>query len=135
MEEKSALGEADNVAEFLSLQFGWDEQTLQSKKIAYPFLFKASVVKIQNHLNFLLNEANYTIEDINATLSIFQTKYDELKVRFFEMTEMNHRPKLYELKLSRTLYLRKIKIICHWDPTERNVEILRNCEKRLKGKK
>lgn len=134
IEGREILGESMNVAEYLSKQLNWNESTLNEKQKSFPVLFRYNIQKVENHLNFLQNEAGYTVDDINSNIFIFRSNFEELKHRFHELTKLDHRPKLYELSLARKLYLDRIKIICKRSSIDDKLEILKNCELRLKSK-
>lgn len=66
-------------------------------------------MQIKQHLDYLLNEAKITIEDITLHPSIFKSSLDELKIRVNELRSLGLLFDVAFLKLDRKGYLERIK--------------------------
>lgn len=132
-EKKDILEECEGAEQYLTKRLNWSEKQLANYKIAYPVLFKISVLKLNEYIEYLLNETSYTIDDINGHIFIFRCNLLEVKCRIEEMKTLDHTPKLYLVASSRSTYLRKIKKLCR--DVENGMEKYKLIERRVrKGK-
>lgn len=70
---------------------------------------------MKKHLDFLMDVANYTAEDISSHLNILKRNLNELKTRNAEMDALNitsTHVKCLMVQKSRRIYLRDIEIQC-----------------------
>lgn len=107
---------------------------IHNMKQKYSILFNYSVKRVHDHLDFLLNEAKYTADEVNANIFILHKRPEDIRTRFMEMSKLNHRPKLYELQLSQMRYLKRIKTIYKKNPSEENLRLFNEIELRIKTK-
>lgn len=132
-EKKEILEDCEGAEQYLTKRLNWSEKQLTKYKIAYPVLFKTSVLKLNEHIDYLLNETSYTIDDINGHIFIFQCNLLEVKCRIKDMSMLNYTPKLYIIASSRNTYLKKIKKICR--DVENGMEKYKLIERRVREQK
>lgn len=133
MEKKAILDECEDVEEYLIKRLNWSEEQTQKFRVAYPVLFKSSVLKLREYIDYLLNETRYTIDDINGHIFIFRRNLHEIKCRINEFNSLNYSPKLYLLASDRNTYLKKIKKLCK--NTEHGMAKYSLIERRLRDEK
>lgn len=100
---------SEEVTSYLVRTLAWTKEQTATFRISHPSLFKASVAECSKIIDFLLNDASYTIDDINNDLTILRCNLSEVKQRFDECKSLTFEPKLYLLRLSRSNFLSKVK--------------------------
>lgn len=133
IEKKEVLDECRNVEEYLVKRLNWNETQTLKFRTAYPALFKYSVLKLREHIDYLLNETPYTIDDINGHIFIFRRNLLEIKCRINEFNSLNCSPKIFHLSSDRNSYLKKIEKLCK--DTENGEEKFKLIEERVREQK
>ncbi|KAJ6625704.1 Transcription termination factor, mitochondrial, partial [Pseudolycoriella hygida] len=101
VEEKQSLGDSNEIIDYLAKRLNWDKATEERVLRYHPPLAKCSVVKVKKHLDYLLNETHFTVDDINSNPAVFRSNLNELKLRINELREIGVVPKkLYTISLS-----------------------------------
>lgn len=86
------------------------------------------------HIDYLLNETHFTIEDISSNVSVFRTNLDELKIRMNELTAIGLIPrKLYSICLAKRMYLEMVGKFCRKKNCLVASETFKSIEKRIKN--
>ncbi|XP_031635754.1 transcription termination factor, mitochondrial-like [Contarinia nasturtii] len=134
-EQKDLLDDCSNAIEYLAKHLDWDRKTTQKALKSCPTLVKCNIIKIQKHLDFLLNETHFTKEDITSYPRVFNNSLETLRVRFNELAAIKCHPKrVYVICLEKKRYLEMIEKHCQ-SVDDKNVwEHFRKIEKRLKEK-
>lgn len=88
--------------------------------------------KIKEHLDFLLNEAQFDGNDIPKCLKVFNKSIDELRARFGELTAIGIPITIQGLLKTKTDYLKYVQLFCD-DGNEEHQSILLTIEKRSKS--
>lgn len=127
------MDDCNSVEEYLTKRLNWNESHLAKFKTAFPVLFKFSVHKLSEHIDYLLNEASYTTDDINGHIFILRCSLTEIKCRLHELNALNYRPKLYLLASTRRSYLDKIKVLCR--EAENGMRKYEKIESRVRAQK
>lgn len=99
----------EDVTSYLVRTLAWTKEQTSKYQIDYPLLFKVSASECSEIIDFLLNDASYTTDDINDELDILRCDLSEVKQRLGECKMMTFKPKLYLLRLSRGRYLTRMK--------------------------
>lgn len=133
IEKKEILDDCNDVEEYLSKRLNWDEKQLMKFKTAFPVLFKYSVHKLREHIDYLLNETPYTIDEINGHIFIFRCNLLEIKCRIKEVHSLNYDAKLFVIASDRKTYLNKIKKLCR--DTENGMKRFEMIERRVRKQK
>lgn len=130
------LDESGGNKDYLIERLAWSEEQVAKYRNMYPHIFRMNRTKLSETLDFLLNEASFTTDDINRYLRILNFNLAELKCRFGECKLLGHKPKLYLLYGSPSKYLLKIRKICdaREDSAIYNAIDLRVCERKAKSK-
>lgn len=85
-------------------------------------------------LDYLLNETNFTIDDINSYLTVFTASTDELRLRMNELTAIGFVPhRLYMICTHRTRYLEMVERFCVNKNCPDAFESFKLIEKRVKN--
>lgn len=111
-EKMKALDKCKDVKEYLSKRLAWTKEDMENIQRVYPFLFKVSILKLSKMLDFLLNEAAYTADEITKQIPIFSRSLSEINCRFNEYKSLNHRPTMTGLRCTPETYLGRIKKLC-----------------------
>lgn len=127
------LDDSKDVAEYLTKKLNWSEDQLEKFKHSYPALFKKSVLKLDEQIEFLVNEALYTIDEINEHIFIFRNSLLETKCRINELDSLGFRLKLSFVADDRKDYLKKIESLCQ--TTENGMAKFQLIEKRVREQK
>lgn len=132
-EKMKALDECKDVKEYLRKRLVWTEEEMENIQRVYPFLFKVSILKLSKMLDFLLNEAAYTADEIRKQIPIFSRSLSEINCRFNEYKSLNHRPTMTELRCTPETYLGRIKKLCQ---TQKDgMAVFKSIESRLHERK
>lgn len=131
--KKEILDECEDVEEYLMKRLNWSEKQTQKFRVAFPVLFKYSVLKLREYIDYLLNETPYTIDDINGHIFIFRCNLLEIKCRINEFNSLNYSPKLFLLASDRNTYLKKVEKLCK--DTVNGMTIYRSIERRVRERK
>ncbi|XP_037049340.1 transcription termination factor, mitochondrial-like isoform X2 [Bradysia coprophila] len=133
VDEKTVLGECADTVDYIAKRLNWDAAAKRKALKTYPPLVKCSVTKVKNHLDYLLNETHFTIDDINSTMAVFRTKLDELKLRMGELAAIGLVPrKLYSICLDKRSYLDMVWRFCERKNRPAAFELYKSIEKRVK---
>lgn len=130
------IDECEGNKDYLIERLAWSEEQAAKYRNMYPHLFRMKRTKLSETLDFLLNEASFTTDDINGYLTHLNFDLAELKCRFGECKLLGHKPTLYLLYGSPSKYLLKIRKICdaRGDSAIYNAIDLRVCERKSKSK-
>lgn len=127
------LDNSKDVAEYLTKRLNWSEVQLEKFKDSFPGLFKHSVLKLNEQIEYLVNEAHYTVDDINGHIFIFRCNLLETKCRMNELESLGCRPKLAFVADDRKVYLKKVEKLCR--KTENGLVKFQLIEKRVREQK
>ncbi|XP_031621664.1 uncharacterized protein LOC116339767 [Contarinia nasturtii] len=115
--EKKLLEGFDDNLHYLAHRLNWTSANLKFAQHKYSKLNKSSLSKIKGHLDYILNETNFTANDITNSLFILNKSLDEIKARINEMTEIGAQSDLKLFTLAaiysgKNIYLKRIKNYC-----------------------
>lgn len=110
--ENEILEDSKDVAEYLMKKLNWSEEQLGKFNDSYPGLFRRSVLKLSEQIEYLVNEALYTVDEINEHIFIFRCNLLETKCRINELDSLGFRQKLALIADDREVYLRKVERLC-----------------------
>lgn len=114
-------------------RLNWSESQTLKFRTVYPALFKYSVLKLHEYIDYLLNETPYTVDDINGHIFILRRSLLEIKCRINEFNSLNCLPKFVYLSSDRNSYLKKIAKLCK--DTENGMEKFKLIEERVREQK
>ncbi|XP_031619216.1 uncharacterized protein LOC116338226 [Contarinia nasturtii] len=106
--ERNSLEGFENSMKYIAHRLNWNESDHLNVLKRYPKLKNCSARKIKTHLDYLLNEAKFTTEEIKNTITILSCSLDEIKSRLKEMKEIGAPIKLRVIALSKNRYLKYI---------------------------
>lgn len=104
-------------------------------KSAFPVMFKYSAIKVKNHVDFLLNDTYFTIDDINQHIFVLRRNLDELKCRLNELTSLDYVPELFEICYDKKRYLKVAEKACRNSTLANSLDKFQTIEKRIKLRK
>lgn len=92
LEKKNILGENENVPEYLAERLGYDMEIIEYMVKKHPLIVNVRMKKLQQVLDFLLNEAQFSPTQIVQVPKILSHSLDTTKKRLEELKSIGYTP-------------------------------------------